>query len=61
MTLALMLGDWYWVVLVFWILFGGWVAWGKAEGKTWVPIAGGIIALILFTILGWAVFHSPVH
>jgi len=54
MTLAV----WFWVILVLSLILGAWNWYAPAPGiRAW---GGGLLQLVLFLIIGWAVFGSPV-
>ena len=52
------------MALCYWILFLIWVVWmGSDYYKTRNPreLGAGIVVLLLFLLLGWKVFGSPIH
>jgi hypothetical protein len=57
MTLAI----WYWLVLVLTVVFGGWGYWAAdPPARTFRSWGIGLPLLILFIIIGFALFGSPV-
>lgn len=55
----MMLSIWFWIFIVLWIALGFWRFRGEANPY---PFAGNhVLQLILFLILGWQVFGSPVR
>lgn len=44
----------FWLIMLAWLVFGLWNYWG-----TW-SMGGSIGAFVLFALLGWRVFGSPV-
>lgn len=49
---------WFWLVMAVWLLFGIWRGHGKDD---FLPYVGGVfVEFILFIIIGWQVFGSPV-
>lgn len=54
------LAIWFWIILVLWILFGAWYGWSVPAAERAGRLGGVIIPLVLFILLGWKVFGSPV-
>jgi len=54
------LAIWFWLFWAIGLLFGGYVGYqGRAANQFW--FGGPLIYTILFFLLGFAVFGSPVH
>lgn len=52
------LGLWYWLILVLWLIFSGWVGL-RPNGDRYV-FGGSLVVFILLVLLGLKVFGSPV-
>jgi hypothetical protein len=55
MTFALL----FWILMLLWVLFGGWTRWGNAPGQ--YVHGDWLLLLVLIGLLGWRVFGAPVH
>ena len=49
----------YWVIILVWVLF--WFAPAFGFSSPYVGQASNVVLLVLFILLGWNVFGSPVH
>ncbi|HLZ39414.1 MAG TPA: hypothetical protein VKQ11_00535 [Candidatus Sulfotelmatobacter sp.] len=47
---------WFWLFMALWLVFGIWR--GRTDG--WPFWGGHFLLFVLFAILGWQVFGSPV-
>lgn len=56
MTLAV----WYWILLAFWLIHGVWVIATPGQPFTLRVWGGNFLTFILFVILGFGVFGSPI-
>jgi len=55
------LQSWFWLFMAFWLIFGFWRGY-KPDGPYQFDVAGGhLLTFILFAILGWKVFGSPLQ
>lgn len=50
------LQTWYWLFMALWLFFGIW----RDRANLWPAIGGHALQFILFVIIGWQVFGSPV-
>jgi hypothetical protein len=53
------LGLCYWILMLIWFVFG--LAWHFGYVGTYGPAGGTLLLFILFLLLGWQVFGSPIH
>jgi len=51
MTLAI----WFWILMALWLFFGVWRNWPQPY-----PLGSHFLEFLLFVIIGWQVFGSPV-
>lgn len=51
-------GVWFWILMVLWLLLGVYWSWRPPEPR-WT---GGwlLLPFVLFALIGWAVFGTPV-
>lgn len=56
MTLAV----WFWILMVVWLVFGFWTGYTPGQPYTYRHWGGNALLFILFAILGWGVFGTPV-
>ncbi len=49
---------WYWLFMAFWLIFGVWRA--RSEAQPYPYFGGHFIGFMLFLLLGWKVFGSPI-
>lgn len=47
----------FWILMLFWLVFGLWQAWPNVQG--WG--AGNLLLFILLLLLGWKTFGPPIH
>lgn len=52
MTLGLL----FWILMVFWFVFGAWSGVPEIRGGAWRPSAGSLIVFVVVFLLGWRVF-----
>lgn len=54
---------WYWLVMALWLFFGLWSHWPATpqDRSAWYPVGGSLLQFILFLLLGWQVFGSPIR
>ena len=50
----------FWVLMLFWLVFGLWGWYSPALGSR-VWYGHGAFLFVLFLLLGWKVFGAPVH
>lgn len=50
----------YWVLMLIWLVFGIGVVF-IARGWEYSPVVSTVLLFLLFTLLGWKVFGSPVQ
>jgi hypothetical protein len=50
---------WYWLILFLMVVVGAWGNWPAAPNG-WRPFGWMLPLLILLTLIGWALFGSPV-
>jgi len=50
---------WYWLFMALWLVFGVWSAW-PFSASTARPLGASLLIFILFLILGWQTFGSPI-
>lgn len=55
MTLAIA----FWIIIFIWVLAFGWAFYQTSKPDT-LTFSTGFIPLILFILLGWAVFGAPI-
>jgi len=48
----------YWVIMTIWFVMGLYVTWGIGNHFL---VGGNVLLFILFVLLGWKVFGSPIH
>jgi hypothetical protein len=53
----------YWILILLWVIFGVFGSWFVSYGAYghYAPIAGSILQLVLFVLLGWKVFGRPIE
>lgn len=54
---------WYWLFMALWLisgLFSHWPVAAPADARAWLPLGSSLILFILFLLLGFAVFGSPI-
>ena len=51
------LGVWYWIVMFLWLFYGAW----KDRAAIWPAYGGHLLHFLLFAIIGWKLFGSPVQ
>jgi len=53
----------FWILMLLWLIFGAWQAWGTPPGpySGWYPLGNTLLLFILFLLLGWHAFGPPVH
>jgi len=53
---------WFWLFMALWLIFGVWRNYSApvAGRPIFIGFGGIVIELILFIILGWQVFGSPI-
>lgn len=52
------IGVWFWIIYVVAVLFS---AYSLYAPPAWGPRFGGLVSIVLFGLLGIAVFGGPVH
>jgi len=53
------LGLCYWILMLIWLVFG--ILWHVGLiGSGYAPLGSAILLFILFALLGWQVFGSPI-
>jgi len=57
MTLGLL----YWILMLFWLIFGLWNGYAPGQPFTFRSWGGTLLEFILFLIVGWRVFGSPIQ
>jgi len=64
MTLAVMaaggtlsIGVVFWILMLIWLIFGGWIYWSPANYR---PFGGHLLLWFLLFLLGWEVFGFPI-
>lgn len=58
---AVPIGLLYWLLLIFWLIFGVWTYWpptGSPAG--WRPLGGNLLLWILLALVGLELFGFPV-
>lgn len=51
----------FWIIMLLWLLFGLYWHWPIGPGgAAYGPIGLNLLAFVLFALLGWQVFGSPV-
>ena len=60
MTLAI----WFWLAMALWLIFGLWrekvIVTGTAQQPYIYRVGGHLLEFVLFVVIGWKVFGSPV-
>lgn len=51
----------FWVLMIFWLVFGAWSVYVPGQPYPVRTTAGNFLLFILFCILGWAQFGGPVR
>ncbi len=54
------LGLAYWILMLIWLVFGLVVHFGYGTGA-WGGTVNTVLLFVLFLLLGWKVFGSPLH
>jgi hypothetical protein len=57
MTLGLL----YWILMLFWLVFGFWWHWPVTSPNSWRPLGNSLLLFVLLLILGWATFGAPIR
>ena len=57
MTLGLL----YWILMLFWLIFGFWSGYTPGQPFTFRSWGGTLLEFILFLIVGWKIFGSPIQ
>jgi len=57
------LGFLYWLLMIFWLVFGLWPVWPApaAPRTAWWPLGGYVVLWVLLFLLGWKVFGWPIQ
>lgn len=50
----------FYVLMLLWLVFGVWNSWPAGAGANWRPAGNVLLLFLLFLVLGWQVFGSPV-
>lgn len=50
---------WFWIFMALWLFFGLWRA--RAEAAPYPIVGGHLLQFLLFVIVGWKIFGSPVQ
>lgn len=50
---------WFWLLMALWLIFGAWDY--RVPNQPWVRGGGYLLMFLLFALLGWKVFGSPVQ
>lgn len=53
------IGMWYWILMLIWLLWGGYTTWPRGDNRVFWPFGGSLLLFILLALLGWRVFGSP--
>lgn len=51
-------GNWFWIIYVILVLFGGYLCWPSFNDRRWV--GGYAILVVLIGVLGWGIFGPPI-
>jgi len=54
------LSIWFWILMLVWVLFSGWSQYVPGQPYTYRNWGGSLLLFLLFLLLGWKVFGSPV-
>ena len=55
------LNVWFWIIMLLWLLLSLWRDYVPGQPYPFWRGGGTLLAFILFAILGWKVFGSPVQ
>ncbi len=50
----------YWILMLIWLVLGAY-SYNSNPQTGWSGWSGGILHFLLFALLGWRVFHAPIH
>lgn len=51
---------WFWLIMAIWLVFGLWGEYVPGQPYPLHHAVGHVLLFILFVLLGWQVFGSPV-
>ena len=55
------LNVWFWIIMLLWLLLSLWRDYVPGQPYPFWRGGGTLLAFIMFAILGWKVFGSPVQ
>lgn len=55
------IGFLFWILMLFWLLFGLYSNRTNLTGGNFAPLGGGLLLFLLLFFLGWKVFGFPIH
>jgi len=56
------IGFLFWVLMIFWLVFGLYTTWPREPGsRAFGPVGGSVLLFILLFLVGWRVFGFPLH
>ncbi len=50
------IGNFFWMIMVIWILFGAWLSREDFKAGRYAPFGGNLILFVLLFLLGWKCF-----
>jgi hypothetical protein len=57
MTIGLL----FWILMLFWLVFGMWTNWPGIASGQYGPFGNSLLLFILLLLLGWHSFGPPVR
>ena len=51
----------YWILMLFWLVFGVWRSWPRGAAPNPAGVGGDLLLFILLVLLGWKTFGAPAH
>lgn len=56
------IGFLFWLLILFWLIFGLWWTWPASnEPRSFGPVGGNLLLFVLLVLLGIGVFGWPIH
>lgn len=55
------MGLLFWVLMLFWLIFGLWTNWPAISGGQYGPFGHSLLLFILLLLLGWHAFGAPIR
>jgi hypothetical protein len=51
----------FWILMLFWLVFGIWSNWPSINSGQYAPFGGNLLLFILLLLLGWHAFGAPIR